>query len=202
MRGSSRAEVVNVFNTLFTERELVEDAADRWWMFLVTGIGWLVFSLLVFQWDYTTVYAISILFGIVALVAGINEFFQIVVSSTGWKFVHGILGVLYVVVGVWALVNPRAAFTTLAALVAFFLLFKGIFDLTVAFMTKDEFDLWWLQLILGIIEILLAFWVAGSFRQSAILLVAYVGIIALSRGITELFIAFKLRGLRNRLVRV
>jgi uncharacterized membrane protein HdeD (DUF308 family) len=194
--------VVNVFNTLFTERELAEDAAGRWWMFLVTGIGWLVFSLLVFQWDYTTVYAISILFGIVALVAGINEFFQIVVSSTGWKVVHGILGVLYVIVGVWALVNPRSAFTTLAALVAFFLLFKGIFDLTVAFMTKDEFDLWWLQLVLGIVEILLAFWVAGSFRTSAIFLVAYVGIIALSRGITELFVAFKLRGLRKRLATV
>jgi uncharacterized membrane protein HdeD (DUF308 family) len=194
--------VVNVFNTLFTERELAEDAAGRWWMFLVTGIGWLVFSLLVFQWDYTTVYAISILFGIVALVAGINEFFQIVVSSTGWKVVHGILGVLYVIVGVWALVNPRSAFTTLAALVAFFLLFKGIFDLTVAFMTKDEFDLWWLQLILGIVEILLAFWVSGSFRTSAIFLVAYVGIIALSRGITELFVAFKLRGLQKRLATV
>ena len=191
-----------MFNTLFTERELAEDAAGRWWMFLVTGIGWLVFSLLVFQWDYTTVYAISILFGIVALVAGANEFFQIVVSSTGWKIVHGILGVLYVIVGVWALVNPRSAFTTLAALVAFFLLFKGIFDLTVAFMTKDEFDLWWLQLVLGIVEILLAFWVAGSFRTSAIFLVAYVGIIALSRGITELFIAFKLRGLRKRLATV
>ena len=191
-----------MFNTLFTERELAEDAAGRWWMFLVTGIGWLVFSLLVFQWDYTTVYAISILFGIVALVAGVNEFFQIVVSSTGWKIVHGILGVLYVVVGVWALVNPRSAFTTLAALVAFFLLFKGIFDLTVAFMTKDEFDLWWLQLVLGIVEILLAFWVAGSFRTSAIFLVAYVGIIALSRGITELFVAFKLRGLRKRLATV
>jgi uncharacterized membrane protein HdeD (DUF308 family) len=200
--GSSRTEVVNVFNTLFTERELAEEAADRWWMFLVTGIGWLVFSLLVFQWDYTTVYAISILFGIVALVAGVNEFFQIVVSSTGWKIVHGILGVLYVVVGVWALVNPRSAFTTLAALVAFFLLFKGIFDLTVAFMTKDEFDLWWLQLVLGIVEILLAFWVAGSFRTSAIFLVAYVGIIALSRGITELLVAFKLRGLRKRLATV
>ena len=191
-----------MFNTLFTERELAEDAAGRWWMFLVTGIGWLVFSLLVFQWDYTTVYAISILFGIVALVAGINEFFQIVVSSTGWKVVHGILGVLYVIVGVWALVNPRSAFTTLAALVAFFLLFKGIFDLTVAFMTKDEFDLWWLQLVLGIVEILLAFWVSGSFRTSAIFLVAYVGIIALSRGITELFVAFKLRGLQKRLATV
>ena len=69
-------------------------------------------------------------------------------------------------------------------------------------MTKDEFDLWWLQLILGIVEILLAFWVSGSFRTSAIFLVAYVGIIALSRGITELFVAFKLRGLRKRLATV
>ena len=132
---------------LFAERELAEEAADRWWMFLVTGIGWLVFALLVFQWDYTTIYAISILFGIVALVAGANEFFQIMVSSTGWKIVHGILGVLFVITGVWALRDLRSAFTTLAALVAFFLLFEGIFDLTVAFMTKDEFDLWWLQLI-------------------------------------------------------
>ena len=191
-----------MINRLLAERELAEEAADRWWMFLVTGIGWLVFALLVFQWDYTTIYAISILFGIVALVAGANEFFQIMVSSTGWKIVHGILGVLFVITGVWALVDPRSAFTTLAALVAFFLLFKGIFDLTVAFMTKDEFDLWWLQLILGIVEIVLAFWVAGSFRQSAILLVVYVGVIALSRGITELFLAFKLRGLRKRLAAV
>lgn len=189
-------------DTVFAERELVEDAADRWWMFLVTGIGWLVFSLLVFQWDYTTIYAISILFGIVALMAAANEFFQILVASTGWKIVHGILGVIFVIVGVWALVDPRSAFTTLAALVAFFLLFKGIFDLTVAFVTKDEFDLWWLQLILGIVEIALAFWVAGSFRESAILLVVYVGVIALTRGITELFLAFKLRGLRKRLAAV
>jgi uncharacterized membrane protein HdeD (DUF308 family) len=77
-------------------------------------------------------------------------------------------------------------------------LIKGIFDITVAFVTKDQFELWWLQLIVGLLEILLAFWVAGSFRHQVILLVAYVGIIALSRGITEIFLAFKLKGLRRR----
>ena len=66
-------------------------------------------------------------------------------------------------------------------------------------MTRKLFDLWWLQLIIGILEIVLAFWVSGSFRQSAILLVAYVGIVALSRGITEIFLAFKLRGLHQRI---
>jgi uncharacterized membrane protein HdeD (DUF308 family) len=186
-------------NMMFDDREAVEDAAGSWWLFLLTGIGWLVFALLVFQWDYTTVYAISFLFGVVALIAGINEFLQIPVWTTGWKIVHGILGVLYIIAGIWALVHPRAAFATLAALIGFFILFKGIFDLMVAFMTREQFDLWWLQLILGILEIVLAFWVAGNFRQEAILLVVYVGIIALTRGITELFVAFKLRGLKKRI---
>jgi uncharacterized membrane protein HdeD (DUF308 family) len=186
-------------NQMFGEREILEEAADRWWIFLVTGIAWLVFALLVFQWDFTTVYAISILFGVVAIVAAMNEFMAITYSTTGWKWVHGLLGVLFVLVGIWALWNPYDTFQTLAALVGVFLLIKGIFDVSVAFMTKDEFELWWLQLVVGLIELLLAFWVAGNFREKAILLVVYVGIIALSRGITELFVAFKLKGLRRRL---
>jgi uncharacterized membrane protein HdeD (DUF308 family) len=184
---------------MFEERELLEDAADRWWMFLLSGIAWLVFSLLVFQWDYTTVYAISILFGVVALFAAGNEFFQITVSTSGWKVVHAILGVLFGIAGIWALVHPHAAFTTLAGLIGFFFLFKGIFDITVAFTTKPLYDMWWLQLVVGIIEILLAFWVAGSFKDQIILLVIYVGVVGLTRGITELFVAFKLHGLRKRL---
>jgi uncharacterized membrane protein HdeD (DUF308 family) len=186
-------------NAMLDEREVLEEAAHRWWIFLVSGIAWLVFALLVFQWNYTTVYAISILFGIVALIAGVNEFFAITVSTTGWKIAHGILGVLFVIAGIWAIAHPHNAFATLAALMGFFLLVKGIFDLTVAFMTKGYFDLWWVQLTLGIVEILLAFWVAGSFRNKAILLVVYVGIVALTRGITEIFLAFKLKGLGREL---
>ena len=186
-------------NMMFQDEEVLQEAASRWWIFLLSGIAWLVFSLIVFQWDYTTVYAISILFGCIALVAAMNEFMLISVATTGWKIVHGILGVLFVIAGLWALVHPHNAFATLAALVGFFLLFKGIFDLTVAFMTKEQFELWWLQLIVGIVEILLAFWVAGSFRKSASLLVIYVGVVALMRGITELFVAFKLKGLRREL---
>ena len=177
----------------------MEEAADRWWVFLVSGIAWLVFALLVFQWNYTTVYAISILFGVIALAAAVNEFVVISVSTTGWKLVHAVMGVLFVIAGLWALIHPHNAFATLAALVGFFLLFKGIFDITAAFLTKAQFELWWLHLVIGILEIVLAFWVAGAFRKEVILLVVYVGIVALSRGITELFLAFKLRGVRNRL---
>ena len=190
---------MTTIDSMFEEREVLEEAAGRWWLFLLTGITWLVFALVVFQWDYTTVAAISYLFGVVAIVAGVNEFLEITVSTRGWKIVHGILGVLFVLVGIYALVHPYDTFATLAALVGLFLLFRGIFDVTVAFVTKDEFDLWWLQLVAGLAQILLAFWIAGNFREKAILLVVYVGVVALMRGITELFLAFKLKGLQRRL---
>ncbi len=183
---------------MLEERDLVEDAADRWWLFLLTGITWLIVALIIFQWNYTTVYAVSFLFGFIAIFAGVNEFLSLGVSSSGWKIVHVILGVLFVLAGIWALVHPHNAFATLAGLMGFFLLFKGIFDLMAAFIARGAFELWWLQLVVGVIEILLAFWIAGSFKNKVILLVAYVGIIALSRGITELILAFKLKGLRRR----
>ena len=180
-------------------REAVEDAAGRWWLLLVSGIAWLVFALIVFQGNYKTVYAVSILFGVVAIAAGLMEFVGLGLWTTGWKIVHGLLGALFLVAGIWALVHPHNAFATLAALMGLFLLFKGIYDIMVSFIAKDQLEIWWLQLVLGILEILLAFWVSGSFRRSVILLVAYVGIIALSRGITDIFVAFKLRGLKKDL---
>ena len=48
-------------NEMLGSREVLEDTADRWWIFLITGIAWLVFALVVFQWDYTSVSAISYL---------------------------------------------------------------------------------------------------------------------------------------------
>ena len=136
----NREDTVRSMTRTFEEREVLEEAADRWWVFLVSGIAWLVFALLVFQWNYTTVYAISILFGVIALAAAANEFVVISVSTTGWKLVHAVMGVLFVIAGLWALVHPHNAFATLAALVGFFLLFKGIFDITVAFLTKAQFE--------------------------------------------------------------
>jgi uncharacterized membrane protein HdeD (DUF308 family) len=188
---------MGTMNAMFEEREVRERAAHYWWIFLLTGIAWLIFALIVFQWSYATVSAISYLFGVVLLVASVNEWIQLGVSTTGWKFVHGILGVLFILGGIYALWNPYDTFKTLAALIGFYFLAKGAFDLMVAFMTKGQFELWWLQLVTGIVEIGLAFWVAGDFHEKAILLVIYVGLIALTRGITELFLAFKLKALQS-----
>ena len=184
-------------DSMFEPREVAREATRMWWLFLLTGIAWLVFSLVIFRFDMTSARTIGLLFGVVAIIAGVDEFMAIAVSTTGWKIVHAILGVIFVLVGLFAFVEPGSAFEALAALIGFFFLFKGIFDVTLAITTKGEFELWWVQLVVGLIEIGLAFWVAGSFRDKAILLIVYTGLVALSKGITDLFLAFKLRSVHR-----
>ena len=190
---------MSTLDNMFEEREVVREAARWWWLFLLGGIAWLVFALVIFRFDITSAASVAILFGIVAIIAGVDEFMAIGVSTTGWKIVHGILGVIFVLVGIFAFIEPGSTFQALAALIGFFFLFKGVFDIAVAFATKGENDLWWLQLVVGLIEIGLAFWVSGSFRDKAILLLVYVGIVALSKGITDIMLAFKLRSVKERI---
>jgi uncharacterized membrane protein HdeD (DUF308 family) len=192
---------MSTIDNVLEEREIRREAAGWWWLFLITGIAWLVFSLIVFRFDITSVGSIGILFGVVAISAGVNEFIALAVSTTGWKIVHGLLGIAFVVVGIFAFIEPGSAFVALASVIGFYFLFKGAFDIAVAIATRDEFELWWLQLITGLAEIGLAFWVAGNFREKAILLLVYVGLVALSRGITELIVAFKLKSLQQRVPR-
>jgi uncharacterized membrane protein HdeD (DUF308 family) len=190
---------MSTVDTMFEPREVAREAGRLWWLFLLTGIAWLVFSLVIFRFDIGSAATVAFLFGVVAIVAGISEFVTIAVSTSGWKVVHGILGVIFVLVGIFAFVEPGSTFEALAAVIGFFFLFKGIFDITVAFVTKGEFELWWLQLVVGLIEIGLAFWVAGDFQRKVTLLLVYVGIVCLSKGITDLFLAFKLRAVKKHL---
>jgi uncharacterized membrane protein HdeD (DUF308 family) len=182
------------------DTEFVEDAARGWWFFLVTGILWLWLSLIVLRLNLESVYAIGILFGFVAIGAGLNEFLAMGPSSRGWKIAHAVLGVVFVGAGIVAFFRPAGTFVALASIVAWLLLFKGAFDITVALTHRDR-DLWWLTLVAGIVQVLLAFWAAGYFAGSAALLLAWVAAVCLLRGITEIFMAFRLRSFHKALAR-
>jgi uncharacterized membrane protein HdeD (DUF308 family) len=175
------------------ETQVRQEAGRLWWLFLLTGIAWLLFSIIVFRFDYTTVSSISILFGVVAIAAGVNELFAVGVATRWWKVLHILLAVIFIVVGFVAFWHPGDTFAALAAVISFFFIFKGFFAIIVSIATKDEIGVWWLQLVVGIVEVLIGFWAAGYYGRSVVLLVAWVGIAALVRGITEIVFAFKLR---------
>jgi len=88
--------------------------------------------------------------------------------------------------GIWAFVHPIGAFYELASILGFLLLLKGSLDFTVAVASKEFNDLWWMGLVVGILEILLAFWASQQFfAPRAALILLWVGFGAMFRGFTE-----------------
>jgi uncharacterized membrane protein HdeD (DUF308 family) len=174
---------------------LFDDAVSKtrfWWLLLITGAAWIVLSIVILRFDYTTVAAVAVLFGVYCLVAAVNEIMiGAVSSSTGWRIAHGLLAALLVVVGVVSLANFGATFVTLAAIISFYFIFRGCFDIVMA-LAGSAVPGWWVLLISGLIELGLGFWAAGSWSTSVVVLVAWVAAGALVHGIGEIALAFQI----------
>jgi len=183
----------------------IEHSAERavgrslapWWVFLVTGIGWAIVGLILLRFNYTSVHAISLLFGFVMIAAGVMEVVMVFVAPGWWKLLNGVLAVAFLVAGVVAFVHPGNTFVALAAVFSFFLIFAGTFDIIMSIAARHETDVWWLQLIGGIIQLLLGFWAAGDYGHSTVLLIAWVCAFALIRGVRDIVFAFRVRGLQH-----
>ncbi|HEY6604956.1 MAG TPA: DUF308 domain-containing protein [Gaiellaceae bacterium] len=168
-----------------------------WWLFLITGVSWMLVGLIVLRFDYTSVSAISILFGIVAIGAGLFELGMTMLAQGWWKLLYGVLAVIFIATGIVSFIHPGDTFLALAAVISFFLIFAGTFDIITAISARREIEVWWLQLVGGIIELALGFWAAGYYGRSAVLLVAWVAAFALIRGVTNIVLAFRVRELQR-----
>jgi uncharacterized membrane protein HdeD (DUF308 family) len=168
-----------------------------WWLLFLTAIGWMLVALIVLRFDYTSVSAISILFGIVAIAAGVLEIGVLLLANGWWKLLHALLALVFIAAGIVAFIHPGNTFAALAAVFSFFLIFAGTFDIIVSISIRHEIEVWWLQLITGIIELALGLWAAGYYGRSAVLLVAWVAAIAILRGIRDIVVAFRIRELQH-----
>jgi uncharacterized membrane protein HdeD (DUF308 family) len=177
-------------------REAVREGSRFWWLFMLAGVCWLLVSLVVLRFDWLTVVAVAVLFGSIAITAGVLEIAAAAASRGGWRVLHAVLGAIFVVLGVIAFATPGGTFVGLAAVVSFFFVFAGTFDLVNGIATRRENDLWWLQIVAGAIQIGLGFWAAGNWSHSVALLVAWVCATTLFRGIAMIVFGFKLRELR------
>lgn len=172
-------------------------ALPPWWLLLITGIAWMLVAVILLRFNYTSVSAISILFGVVAIAAGVMEFGVMLIANGWWKLLHGLLAVVFIAAGIVAFIHPGDTFAALAAVFSFFLIFAGTFDIIVSISVRREIQVWWLQLICGIIELLLGFWAAGYYGRSAVLLVAWVAAIAIIRGVRDIVLAFRVREVQH-----
>jgi uncharacterized membrane protein HdeD (DUF308 family) len=185
-----------MFSIATAERSLGR-ALPPWWLFLITGTGWMLVALILLRFDYTSVSAISILFGVVAIAAGVLEIGVMLMVGGWWKLLHGLLALAFIVAGIVAFVHPGDTFAALAAVFSFFLILAGTFDIIESISVRREIGVWWLQLIGGILQLALGFWAAGYYGRSAALLVAWVAAFAVIRGVMNIVLAFRVHDVQH-----
>jgi uncharacterized membrane protein HdeD (DUF308 family) len=177
---------------------IVREGARYWWVFLLTGIAWLLIAWLVLRMDITSIAAVGVLLGVVFLVASVNEVGLGSLMSGGWKILHYVMALIFFIGGLWSLVRPVDSFFALASVLGLILIFYGTFEIARAFSSRDVNPYWWIGLVTGILLLLLAFWVSGSDRvyalaQRTYLILFWVGFFALFKGITQVVMAFGIR---------
>jgi uncharacterized membrane protein HdeD (DUF308 family) len=163
-----------------------------WWLLLITGAAWVVIAIVILRFSYATVATIAALFGVFCFVAAANELMVGAVSTKGWRLLHWLLAVLFVAVGVFAFFRPEDTFVGLAAVMSFYFIFRGVFDIAMA-LSGSKAPGWWLLLIVGLAELAIGFWAAGSWQVSVVVLVSWVAAGALLHGIGQIASAFVVR---------
>ena len=175
-------------------RQFSSELSRTWWVFLVSGFAWLIIALVVLRFDISSLGTIGLLLGAVFLFSAVYQFGLAALQGGGWAVMRAILGVLFIGGAIWSFARPYEAFWALAAALGLLLILNGGFDVAYAAMTRSVNPLWWLGLLTGILEIGLGFWASQQYIAArGTLLILWVGLYAIFRGIGDLVLAFEVR---------
>ena len=173
--------------------------AAYWWLWLVFGIAWIVASLVVLQFDGSSITMVGIIAGVMFAVASAQQFLLTALADR-LRWVWAIFGGLFAVAAVICFIHPESTFAALADILGFLFASVGTWWVILAFMFKLATSLWWLDLVGGIMMLVLAFWTSGQFFiEKAYTLLVFAGIWALMHGVTDIVWAFRLRSSRYEL---
>jgi uncharacterized membrane protein HdeD (DUF308 family) len=183
---------------LTEERLIAREGARYWWLFLISGVLWLLIAWMVLRLNATSITTVGVLLGVVFLLSAINEVGMASLAPGGWKLWHYLLAVIFFLGGLYGFVRPVNTFFALASVLGLILVFYGAFEIIQGFASRATNPYWWLNLIMGILLVLLAFWVSESDRMFALarrtyLILFWVGFLALFRGFSQIFLAFTVR---------
>lgn len=129
----------------------VDRSIRHWWVFLIRGLLFIIVGVYLTAKPMSGYLALSFLFGLVILLAGIAELLRAYqdrgTGNRGWHLFAGLIDVL---LGLILMSHLAASMVILRIIVGFYFLFKGI---TVLTFRRSPLSAWWM--ILGALVILL-----------------------------------------------
>jgi len=171
----------------------LEALRNQWRWFLALGIAMVVFGTIAIGSAVVATVAATVLFGFLLLAGGIS-----LIVSSFWSgrwsgtLVHLLMGVLYTIVGLMIVDNPANSAIELTLIIAFFLIFSGIFR--IVFALSERFTGWGWVLLNGAVSLLLGLLIYKQWPVSGLWIIGlFVGIELIFNGWAWIMLSLGLR---------
>ena len=183
---------------------LGQDPADlfarvgrHWGWVLAYGILTLLAGVIMLAWPSETLLVVAVLFGIQLIISGIFRFVAALASSDltgGTRVMLALLGVLSIIIGLWAVRHAVITLVALAVFLGIFWVVNGLIDIFAAVSHREMPDRGW-SILMGVLSIIAGLIVLAFPGLTLLGLAVILGIWLLVFGIMEIMGAFRLRKL-------
>jgi uncharacterized membrane protein HdeD (DUF308 family) len=178
--------------------------ARNWWLVEIRGVAAIAFGLLAFLWPGLTLLVLVTLFAAYMLIDGIALLVSLrraEPATSGHRLAVALMGILGVGVGIATIVWPAITALALLYLVAFWAITLGLVQVIAAIRLRRDIsgELWFV--VGGLLTVVFGVFILAFPGSGLLSLVWIVGAWAIVFGITNLVLAWRLRGLHQQIVR-
>jgi uncharacterized membrane protein HdeD (DUF308 family) len=147
--------------------EVREALAKNWKLLVAGGILAIILGLIAIILPLLASLTITIVVGILLLIGAVGFIADAISGGTTWHRIGRIiLAIIYVVAGVWLLINPIEGTITLTIVLIVFFLISGIFRIIAGLQARGNPGSGWL-IVNGVLSIVIALLVWADFPSSA-----------------------------------
>jgi uncharacterized membrane protein HdeD (DUF308 family) len=171
-----------------------------WWVFLVGGIAGVIFGVLAFSKPMAAWLVVAMFFAAAILVDGGFNVFGSVKNrdKDGW-WIMLLIGILGVVVGGYALLNPLVSMTAFIYLGAFQAIMLGVFLVMLGYKVRAATAREWILYLTGGLSILFGILVIVNPKLGGLSVIWMIASWAIITGVLKIMFAFKVKSLPERL---
>ena len=171
-----------------------------WWVFLVGGIAGVIFGVLAFSKPVAAWLVVATFFAAAILVDGGFNVFGSVQNrdKDGW-WIMLLIGILGVVVGGYALLNPPVSMMAFIFLVALEAIVLGVFLVMLGYKVRAATEREWILYLTGGLSILFGILVIVNPMVGGLSVIWMIASWAIITGVLKIMFAFKVKSLPERM---
>jgi uncharacterized membrane protein HdeD (DUF308 family) len=165
-----------------------------WWVFLVSGLASIAFALLAFAQPVTAWLVVAVFFAAAILVDGAVNVVGAVQhrEKDGW-WILLLIGVLGVLVGGYALLNPRVSMAAFVYLVAFQAILLGVLVAVLGYKVRAATQREWILYVTGALSILFGLLIAANPGAGGVSVIWLMASWAFVTGVLRIVFALRVR---------